>query len=73
MEQMKLVDSFVGDLETTLGGTRVLKLSITEVWNATAPEEASGKSINEFFDEVYKCLTSWDCLMLSGCHSNVFV
>ncbi|KAI9834946.1 MAG: hypothetical protein M1819_002669 [Sarea resinae] len=50
-EQMKLLDSFVGDLETTIG-TEASKISIREYWNTNGPEEAGGKTIDEFFDEV---------------------
>ncbi|KAI9767311.1 MAG: hypothetical protein M1840_005720 [Geoglossum simile] len=48
---MKLLDSFVSDLETTIS-TEASRISIAEYWNTNGPEEAGRKTIDEFFDEV---------------------
>jgi hypothetical protein len=69
---MKLLDSFVSDLETTLR-TEASRISITEYWNTNGPEEAGGKTIDEFFDEVCYCLTCGIYLIMTGRNSNFSV
>lgn len=50
-EQQALVDRFVGDLEAYLG-IKATRMSIADRWLQCPPEEANGKTIEEFLDKV---------------------
>ncbi|KAI8715835.1 hypothetical protein NCS52_01092100 [Fusarium sp. LHS14.1] len=50
-EQQVLVDRFVGDLEAYLG-IKATKMSIAERWRQCPPDEADGKTIEEFLEKV---------------------
>ncbi|KID83955.1 hypothetical protein MGU_08827 [Metarhizium guizhouense ARSEF 977] len=48
-KQQALVDRFVGDLEAYLG-IKATKMSIADQWRQCPPDEANGKTTEEFLD-----------------------
>ncbi|KAH7302922.1 hypothetical protein B0I35DRAFT_455416 [Stachybotrys elegans] len=50
-EQQALVERFIGDLESAIG-IKATKISISERWRVSPPQEAGGRSIQEFLDKV---------------------
>ncbi|KAF2108478.1 amidase signature domain-containing protein [Lophiotrema nucula] len=50
-EQMKVIDAYVADLETSLG-IRHQRLSFNEVWVTNPPVEANGASLQEYMKDV---------------------
>ncbi|KAL2680453.1 hypothetical protein Neosp_008054 [[Neocosmospora] mangrovei] len=50
-EQQALVDRFVGDLEAYLG-IKATKMNIADRWRQCPPDEAGGRTIEEFLEKV---------------------
>lgn len=55
-EQQSLVDRFVSDLEAYLD-VKATKMSIADRWRQCPPEEADGKTIQEYLDKVLSLTT----------------
>ncbi|KAI9733664.1 MAG: hypothetical protein M1834_003266 [Cirrosporium novae-zelandiae] len=49
--QMKLIDSFVNDLESYLG-TDAVKVSIASLWDKSPPSEAQGQPVRDYLQDV---------------------
>lgn len=48
---MRLIDAFIADLEKAYG-VETLKVSIAEKWKASAPAEAHGVDVQDYFKDV---------------------
>jgi len=49
--QIKIINAFVADLESSLGVTQE-KISFDEAWDANPPKEANGQSLQEYMKDV---------------------
>ena len=48
---MEIIDSFVRDLESSLG-VKHRKVSFKSLWNDSPPTEAGGQSLREYMEDV---------------------
>jgi hypothetical protein len=62
-EQVKIIDTFVTDLESSLGVTQN-KVSFNQAWDADPPLEANGASLQEYMKDV-----SRDTFFYEDCHN----